>query len=68
MELYLFLGLLRPYRPRPEWANYVDLAWAAFAVIFLVVSFGAWLWRQHQQTKANKHAALNRVRARQRAP
>lgn len=67
MEPYLFLGFLRPYRPRPEWANYVDLAWAAFALIFLVASLGAWLWREHQQTRTDKHAALNRVRTKQRA-
>lgn len=67
MEPYLFLALIRPYRPRPEWMDYGDLVWAGLALIFLVVSFVGWLWRQRQEAKAEKHAALDRVRAKQRA-
>ena len=66
MEAYLLLALLRPYRPRPEWMDYGDLVWATLAFLFLVISFVGWLWQQHREAKAAKHAALDRVRAKQR--
>ncbi len=60
------LALARPYRPRPEWMEYLDLAFVAWGAAILVLVIGGACWRSYRQRKAGKHAALNRVRARQR--
>ncbi len=66
MRPHLFLALARPYRPRQPWEDYAELLWAAAAIVFLVGSLIAWVVRQRQQSRADKHAALDRVRAQHR--
>lgn len=63
MGPHLFLALMRPYRPRQPWQDDVELIWAAAALIVLIVLL-VWGVRQHlRKAKAEKHAALERVRA-----
>ncbi|RAO75786.1 hypothetical protein [Dyella jiangningensis] len=66
MDLLAAALLVRPYRPRPEWMEDLNLWWAAVMAAFLLVSAGAAAWRALQRRKQEKHAALDRVRARQR--
>lgn len=66
MRYVLNLALARPYRPRSDWMDYVNLGFGVCILAVIALAVGGALWRSHQRRKAEKHAALDRVRARKR--
>lgn len=66
MGPHLLFAFARPYRPRQPWQDDLDLAFAAFVVVSLIVSAIAWIIDHRRKAKADKHAALNRILAKQR--
>lgn len=66
MQQGMGLALVRPYRPRPEWMDYIEFSFVAWVVAALVLMVGGVCWRIYRQRKRERHAALDRVRARRR--
>lgn len=66
MDIHQMLALARPYRPHQPWEDYLYLAFGAFILFGLILTVMSWVQDSRRKAKAEKHAALNRVRAKQR--
>jgi hypothetical protein len=64
-SVFMAMFALRPYRARPSWMDNVELAFGLVVLLGLAVSAVVGIIGYFKDKKREKHAALERVLARQ---